>query len=152
MKCMSIGCWEDGTDWRSKMRVSREFLWRWCCYFAQQRWLPFHKGTVISVYIFNAIQRIKLQIGGKRICCISIYVLESYVYKLNRTLTRLRFVFCIGERKGRVTDWLAWHLGGFWLQGLDNPLSFLIFSCALLRVMRHFLTVLYFWIKNCLNI
>ena len=34
----------------------------------------------------------------------------------------------------------------------NNPLLFLIFSCALLRATRHFLTFLYFWIKNCLNI
>ena len=53
---------------------------------------------------FNAIQRIKLQIGGKRICCMSIYIQEYYVYKLNRTLTLLGFVFCIGEPKGSVTD------------------------------------------------
>ena len=109
---MSIGYWEDDTDWRSKMRVSREFLWWWCCYFAQQRWLPFRLGIVISVYIFNAIQRIKLQIGGKRICCM---IQEYYVSKLNGMLTLLGFVSCIGEPEGSVTDWLAWLLGGFWL-------------------------------------
>ena len=51
----------------------------------------------ISVYIFNAIQWIKLQIGGNRICCMSIYIHEYYVYKLNRILTMLGFIFCIKE-------------------------------------------------------
>ena len=101
-----------------KMWVWREFIWWWCCYFAQQRWLPFHLGIAISVYIFNAIQRIKLQIGEKWICCMSIYIHEYYVSKLKGMLTLLGFVFCIREPKGSVTDWLAWLLGGFWLQGV----------------------------------
>lgn len=33
----------------------------------------------------------------------------------------------------------------------NNLLLFLIFTCALLRVTRHFLTFLYFWRKNCLK-
>ena len=52
----------------------------------------------------NSTDQATNHIGGKQICCMSIYIHEYYVYKLNRTLTLLGFVFCIGERKGSVTD------------------------------------------------
>ena len=89
------------------MRVSKEFVRRLCHYFFLQRWLPFHLGIEISISIFNAVQRIKVKLGGKRICCMSIYIRECYEAKLNRTLVLIRFIFCLREPKGSVTDRLA---------------------------------------------